>query len=244
MTTMLRAARGRGRAAFTLVELLVVIAIIAILVALLIPAVQKVRESAARAQCFNNMKQMGLAMHAYYDRNGAFPTSGEGNGVGAFLGQTDFDRQSFFTMILPFIEGGDIYGQYDLNYCYNDTTNAPTNKVVAQTVIPTYLCPSNPIRPASGQDSLGYGYTDYMPLSYTDIDPATALNNPTTAIRNKALRANTGLIIADAATSLGQNKVNPGNNFKKGGQTVGGITDGLSKTICMMEDVLAVARPT
>jgi prepilin-type N-terminal cleavage/methylation domain-containing protein/prepilin-type processing-associated H-X9-DG protein len=228
-----RILRRARRAGFTLVELLVVIAIIAILVALLIPAVQKVRESAARATCFNNMRQMGLAMHAYHDRNGAFPTSGEGNDITGL--STTMDRQSFFTMILPYIEGGDIYGQYDLNYLYNDTTNAPTNKAVAQTVIPTYLCPSNPIRPASGRDSFGYGYTDYMPVSYCDIDPATALGNPATIIRNKLTRSPGGLQIGDPNST--PTAYNPGNNFKKGGSTIGGITDGLSKTICMMEDV-------
>src|SRR5437763_3583085 len=149
MVSVRMARRGRRRG-FTLVELLVVIAIIAILAALLIPAVQKVRESAARASCFNNLRQMGLAMHAYHDRNGAFPTSGEGNDSTGLA--TTMDRQSFFTMILPFVEGGDMYAQYDLNYLYNDTTNAPNNKLVAQTVIPTFLCPTNPLRPTSGRD--------------------------------------------------------------------------------------------
>ena len=205
---MLRRAR---RAGFTLIELLVVIAIIAILAALLIPAVQKVRESAARAQCFNNLRQMGLALHSYNDRNGRFPTSGEGvdvTGTG-----TAFDLQSTFTLLLPYLEGGDIYDAYDVNTPYNGAAN---NIAVAKTVVPTFLCPSNPIRPSSGRDSLGYGYTDYMPIAYTDINPDPTPGN--------LVRLPSGSLRSTGALKLG-------------GSTVGDIVDGLSKTIAIMEDV-------
>src|SRR5215475_11439397 len=97
--------------AFTLIELLVVIAIIAILIALLLPAIQKAREAAARSQCSNNMRQMGIAMHTYHDSNKCFPTSGESlavNGQG-----TSFYTTSFFTWILPYMEHQDIYNQFD-----------------------------------------------------------------------------------------------------------------------------------
>src|ERR1700738_4578866 len=87
------------RRAFTLIELLVVIAIIAILIALLVPAVQKVREAAARAQCANNLKQLGLAMHTSHDSNHHLPTGGDKrSGVIYALGWP--------ALIMPFLEEG------------------------------------------------------------------------------------------------------------------------------------------
>jgi len=85
------------RRGFTLIELLVVIAIIAVLIGLLLPAVQKVREAASRTQCTNNLKQLGLGMHNYHDVMGSFPCEGTGQGV------------SIYTRILPFIEQDSLY---------------------------------------------------------------------------------------------------------------------------------------
>jgi prepilin-type N-terminal cleavage/methylation domain-containing protein/prepilin-type processing-associated H-X9-DG protein len=248
---------GRRRSGFTLIELLVVIAIIGTLIALLLPAVQKVREAAARTQCSNNLKQMGLALHNFNDQFRHFPSGGEGtNPNGTPVMRTYFDLHSVFTMLLPFMEEEDVYRQFDLRFAYNDTT-APRNQVAAQAVIPTYLCPSNPFRPSNSQDDQGYGFVDYGPTVYTDIDPATGVRNKNTRMGG-ALRAcstpypggasngasDTSTYKAYQGTSGGTPSL-PWTNPSTGlpyimtqlGSRPGDITDGLSKTMAIAEDV-------
>jgi prepilin-type N-terminal cleavage/methylation domain-containing protein/prepilin-type processing-associated H-X9-DG protein len=135
--------RRRG---FTLIELLVVIAIIAVLIGLLLPAVQKVREAAARTQCANNLKQIGLGLHNYHDTYKAFPqafkpllsadpTAAAGTGTyGA----------SAFTLILPYIEQGNVYRQIDLTKAALSTFNMPSANPAYATPIAVFLCPSAP----------------------------------------------------------------------------------------------------
>lgn len=121
--------RSVRSAGFTLIELLVVIAIIAVLIGLLLPAIQKVREAGNRAQCLNHMKQLGLAMHTYRDQASTFPP-------GWVSGQ-----HNYVQFILPYIE------QQALAQMYNfaGAWSAAVNKAAVETEIPTLICPSVPV---------------------------------------------------------------------------------------------------
>lgn len=197
--------------AFTLVELLVVIAIIGILVALLLPAIQAAREAARRSQCNNNLRQLGIAIHNHVSAKKTLPSGGEGTNWTPGGIKTDFDLQSTFTQLLPYVEEKTAADLFNLDFPYNHK-DYPNNQVAAKTQIAAFRCPSNSV---AQSDPAGYGGTDYMPTVYTDIHPTTGLRDASTASDRRSR--------ADGALALGQ-------------VVIGKIVDGTSKTICIAED--------
>lgn len=198
------------RTGFTLVELLVSIAIIAILIALLLPAVQQARESARRIQCVNHLKQIALAAHGYTDTHGLLPPSGIVETKTFSYNGTDypvFDQQSgkmfsWAMLLLPFVEETNLYNQFDQSRTALDQPREPQENSV-----PVYLCPSDSAR--------GRFYSD----ATTTHGKRFAKGNY--AAYGSPMHTDLQLIYPGALISTGQK--------------LSRITDGLSKTICFTE---------
>jgi prepilin-type N-terminal cleavage/methylation domain-containing protein/prepilin-type processing-associated H-X9-DG protein len=179
---------SRSRAAFTLIELLVVIAIIAVLIALLLPAVQSARESANRAQCVNNLKQLDLAAQEYHDAFNSFPSGwycwaatldANGNCVsgdcncGTYPTLQNYMWSGLVGLFLK-MEQNNLYNEINFNL----TTLDPTNATAVRRTIAGFVCPSNR-RPTTTAASPGLGPSDYRGNMAAGLIAATTSNCPT-----------------------------------------------------------------
>jgi prepilin-type N-terminal cleavage/methylation domain-containing protein/prepilin-type processing-associated H-X9-DG protein len=221
--------RHRG---FTLIELLVVIAIIAVLLALLLPAVQSAREAARRAQCTNNLKQVGLAMHNYHDSQGTLPPGVKGCCWGTWL-----------VFILPYIEGNNTFNAW--NFAGNDRYEQPpisnqtgqfryggsVNTTVSYRRINSYLCPNNLNLPGGAWAVTCHNYVANFGNTITNQPPnyAWTYGGKTTNLP----------FLGAPFTDMGapDSDITTGNQKAASAGTINfaGITDGLSNTLMTSE---------
>jgi prepilin-type N-terminal cleavage/methylation domain-containing protein/prepilin-type processing-associated H-X9-DG protein len=200
------------RSGFTLIELLVVIAIIAILIGLLLPAVQKVREAAARMKCSNNLKQLALAMHSYHDSNTVFPI-GQYNDF--YSNDGPFIRGCWLIPILPFIEQQGLFANFESSNNANGWALFAANKTK---VLPNVMCPSDPSSPKT--DTLD--------------------TNITTAGISEKQGMHTNYLACSGSTAYGSGKNLNGIFYVKSKTKITDVRDGTSNTL-MLGEILVVA---
>jgi prepilin-type N-terminal cleavage/methylation domain-containing protein len=229
----------RNRQAFTLIELLVVIAIIAILIALLVPAVQKVRAAAARTQCTNNLKQLGIAVHSYHDTYKQFPHNASAL---TFTWATDSNAVgttwSWIARVLPYIEQGALASQYNIP---NGTMAAALPGMA--NVIPVLLCPADNTETAN--PATDWPNVAGVPMGLTNYKGVSGSNwgyNNNLGAQTFANAFTTAFPVADPDPNLSKDGLDHGNGifYRSDGRrklTMNGITDGTSNTFMIGEDM-------
>ena len=253
----------RKRKGFTLIELLVVIAIIAILISLLLPAVQQAREAAQRTQCRNNLKQIGLALHNYHDTHGLFPNAFMVNadlpamGASGIMGAAGMG--SWATAILPYIDQANLYDSLTDGLV---TVFANVDNNQANSIIPAYICPSVPH--AGKSNRFGYEAGSTIPLAGAaaganlilnasnmdyisfrgigeDVGTATSGISDLNADTNRGVMYSGTLVVnsgAGVAPGIQGTSLDPfeGNQITgDGNNSIRDITDGTSNTIMVTE---------